>query len=67
MSSKDTNNIIKSGIGQGISTAAGELQKFYLQLAEQTLPVIEVGATKNCTLVVSEGVTLEIKEQHLSG
>jgi hypothetical protein len=26
-----------------------------------------VGATKNCTLVVSEGVTLEIKEQHLSG
>jgi conjugal transfer pilus assembly protein TraB len=67
MSSTDTKNIIKSGVGQGISTTAGELQKFYLQLAEQTLPVIEVGATKNCTLVVSEGVNLEIKEQHLSG
>ena len=67
MSSTDTKNIIKSGVGQGISTAASELQKFYLQLAEQTLPVIEVGATKNCTLVVSEGVNLEIKEQHLSG
>jgi conjugal transfer pilus assembly protein TraB len=67
LSSKDTKNIVKSGVGQGISTAAGELQKFYLQLAEQTLPVIEVGATKNCTLVVSEGVSLEIKEQHLSG
>jgi len=67
LSSTDTKNIIKSGVGQGISTAASELQKFYLQLAEQTLPVIEVGATKNCTLVVSEGVNLEIKEQHLSG
>ena len=67
LSSTDTKNIVKSGVGQGISTAAGELQKFYLQLAEQTLPVIEVGATKNCTLVVSEGVSLEIKEQHLSG
>lgn len=67
LSSTDTKNIIKSGVGQGISTAAGELQKFYLQLAEQTLPVIEVGATKNCTLVVSEGVSLEIKVQNLSG
>ena len=67
LSSTDSKNIIKSGVGQGISSAAGDLQKFYLQLAEQTLPVIEVGATKNCTLVVSEGVSLEIKEQHLSG
>ena len=61
----DTRSMVKAGIGKGISTAAKELQKFYLQLAEQTLPVIEVGSTKTVTLVISEGVNLEIKKQNL--
>ncbi|NVM20472.1 MAG: conjugal transfer protein TraB [Desulfobacterales bacterium] len=60
----DTKNVTKAGIGKGISQAAKELQKFYLQLAEQTLPVIEVGATKSVTLVISEGVDIEIKKQN---
>ena len=60
----DTKNVAKAGVGKGVSQAANELQKFYLQLAEQTLPVIEVGATKSVTLVISEGVDLEIKKQN---
>jgi len=55
-------DVLKSGLGTGIANAAGELQKVYLQLAEQTLPVIECGATKNVTVVISEGVQLKIKE-----
>ena len=55
-------DILKAGAGSGIAQAASELQKFYLELARQSLPVIEVGATKNVTLVVSEGVDLEIRE-----
>ena len=65
ISSTDIANISRSAIGGGISSAATELQKFYLQLAEQTLPVIEVGATKDVTVVISEGVHLEIKEQRV--
>ena len=61
----DTKHVIKAGAGKGIAQAAKELQKFYLQLAEQTLPVIEVGATKNVTMVISEGVNLEIKKQNV--
>lgn len=61
---EDTKAVTKAGIGKGISEAAKELQKFYLQLAEQTLPVIEVGATKSVTLVISEGVNLDIKKQN---
>ena len=57
----DTTNIIRGGIGGGISGAANELQKFYLQLARQTLPIIQVGATKTVTVVISEGVNLEVK------
>ncbi|MEM3580392.1 MAG: TraB/VirB10 family protein [Candidatus Bathyarchaeia archaeon] len=49
-------------LGAGIQQAAQNLQKFYLELAQQTIPVIEIQATRNVTLVVSEGVELEIKE-----
>jgi len=61
----DSKNVLKAGAGKGIAQAAKELQKFYLQLAEQTLPVIEVGATKNVTMVISEGVNLEIQKQNI--
>ncbi|MBF0121636.1 MAG: conjugal transfer protein TraB [Desulfobacterales bacterium] len=62
-SQTDASTIARGGIGKGISTAASELQKFYLQLAEQTLPVVEVGATKDLTIVISKGVDLMIKEK----
>ena len=61
----DPNQVVKAGVGSGISTAATELQKFYLELAKQTMPVVEVGATKDITLVISEGVELEIKDGKL--
>ncbi len=64
-SNTDTKNILKLGIGSGISKAAEELQKFYLELASQTLPIIEVGATKDLTLVISEGVILKLKTQRV--
>lgn len=65
ISETDTTNIARAGIGSGIATAANEIQKFYLELAEQTLPVVEVGATKQLTIVISEGVGLQIKEQRV--
>jgi conjugal transfer pilus assembly protein TraB len=54
--------VLQAGAGQGISNAAKEISKFYLDLARQTMPVIEVGAVRDVTLVISEGVELEIKE-----
>ena len=33
-----------------------------MELAKQTMPLIEVGATKPVTLVISEGINLEIKK-----
>ena len=65
LSKTDLENIAKAGLGRGISQATQELQKFYMELARQTLPVVEVGATKKVTLVVSEGVNLEIKDQKI--
>lgn len=58
----EPSEILKAGAGGGIAQGALELQKFYLELAKQSLPVIEVGATKNVTLVISEGAELEIRD-----
>ena len=60
-SDTDTKNIVKGGLGGGVSKSADQLEKFYLQLAEQTLPIIQVGATKTVTVVISEGINLEVK------
>lgn len=62
LSTLDTGKIAQAAVGGGIQQAAQNLQKFYLELAQQTIPVIEIQATRNVTLVVSEGVELEIKE-----
>lgn len=58
----DMSQMALAGLGQGVSNAANDLGKFYLELAKQTMPVIEVGGSKRVTLVFSEGVTLKVKE-----
>ena len=55
----------KNALGSGLSTGFKDIQKFYLDLAKQTMPVIEVGASKSVTLVIGEGVNLPFKK--LSG
>jgi conjugal transfer pilus assembly protein TraB len=55
-------DIGKVAVGQGIAQASQDLKKFYLDLAKQAMPVVEVGATKVVTLVISEGVSLSIKD-----
>jgi conjugal transfer pilus assembly protein TraB len=63
----DTDDIARAAVGKGIASGFAELQRFYLELARQSMPVIEVGATKTITLVVSEGVELEIKNYCVGG
>lgn len=55
-------DLAAAGLGSGISNAFKEVQKFYLELAHQTLPVIEIGAARPITLVVTKGAQLEIKK-----
>jgi len=58
----DSAQIGKYAIGGGLSEGANSLSDFYMTLAKQSTPVIEVGATKKITVIVSEGKELEIKE-----
>lgn len=65
--STDTSDIFRSAAGKGIAKSSHKLSDFYMKLAEQSLPVIEVGATKRVTLVVSQGVELKIKKVCVGG
>jgi conjugal transfer pilus assembly protein TraB len=58
----DTGQVTKYSIGGGLSKGATSLHDFYLSLAKQATPVIEVGAAKEITVVISEGKELSIRE-----
>ncbi len=61
--SVDTSQIAKYSLGGGLSEGADSLHDFYLTLAKQATPVIEVGAAKKITVVISEGKELTIRER----
>lgn len=58
----DPSEVTKSALGGGLSTASKELQEFYMNLAKASMPVLEVGNSKPCTVIISQGVNLEVKE-----
>lgn len=57
----------RAGVGKGISTAARSISQFYLDMARQAFPVIEVGAGKRVVVVFDEGVELHIRKHCLGG
>jgi len=59
----NTDEAAKAGAGRGISQAGHDLEKFLLDLGKQAIPAVEVGAMRPVTVVISEGVDLEIKEK----
>lgn len=58
----NTGDALQYGAGSGLASAFKDTQKFYLDLAKQALPVIEVGATKDVSLVIEEGIMLELRD-----
>ena len=57
----DADDAAKTGIAGGLSKSSDKLTDFYLDLARQAGPIVEVGAAKDVVVVIQEGVTLEIK------
>jgi conjugal transfer pilus assembly protein TraB len=62
-SSVSSSDIAQYGAATGAASALKEVSKFYLDLAKQTMPVIEIGATRNITIVIEEGTSLDIRDQ----
>ncbi|MEM3265253.1 MAG: TraB/VirB10 family protein [Thermoplasmata archaeon] len=60
-------DIAKQGIGGGIYTASNQIAAFYLSLAKQSIPVVEIGAGKKVTIVVSQGEMLKLMDYCVGG
>ena len=57
----DVGDAAGAGVAGGLSKSSDKLTDFYLDLARQAGPIVEVGAAKDVVVVIQEGVSLEIK------
>ena len=48
-------NIGQAAVGQGLTNAANNLSQFYIKMANSMVPVVEVGAGRNLTIVITKG------------
>ncbi|MBX0310776.1 MAG: TraB/VirB10 family protein [Sulfurihydrogenibium sp.] len=55
----DPNQIAKYGVAQGIASGTNELVKYYLDLAKQLFPVVEINAGREADFVFLKGVKLD--------
>lgn len=49
----------RAGVGTGVGKALDRLAQYYIKLAEQTFPVIEVDAGREIDVVITKGVRIE--------
>jgi len=52
----------KAAIGSSISAGAKDVRTLFLQLARQSSPIIEIGAAKQISVIITELVVLNIQE-----
>lgn len=53
------NDAMKAGIGSGVGKALDRLAQYYIKLAEQTFPIIEIDAGREIDVVLTKGVRIE--------
>jgi conjugal transfer pilus assembly protein TraB len=51
---------LRSGVGSGVGRALDRLAQYYIKLAENTFPVIEVDAGREIDVVITRGVRIEL-------
>ena len=49
----------RAGIGSGVGKALDRLAQYYIKLAEQTFPIIEVDAGREIDVVLTKGVRID--------
>ena len=50
---------LRAGVGLGVGRALDRLAEYYIKLAEQTFPVIEVDAGREIDVVITKGVKID--------
>ncbi len=61
IASADSNaDAYRAGVGQGVGKALDRLAQYYIRLAENTFPVIEVDAGRQIDVVITKGVRIDV-------
>ncbi len=58
VSSRSSRDLVKTGIGGGAGEAGRLLAEYYLKLAEEVFPVIEIDAGRRVDVIITEGMEL---------
>lgn len=56
---------LQSGMFQGLSSSASRLADFYLKMADQISPVIEISAGREINIIMTERIVLKTLEEEL--
>lgn len=59
VASSNGSDAMKAGIGGGVGKALDRLAQYYIKLAEQTFPIIEIDAGREVDVVLTKGVRIE--------
>jgi len=54
----------RAGLGNGVGKALDRLAQYYIKLAENTFPVIEVDAAREVDVVITKGVRIDTPMAH---
>ena len=57
-SALDSKTMLKMGIGGGVSKATEKLAEFYMNLAKEMFPVVEIDSGRNVNIILLSGVSL---------
>lgn len=55
-----TSDAYRAGIGTGVGKALDRLAQYYIKLAENTFPVIEIDASREIDVVITKGVRIDV-------
>jgi len=59
-SGSSTSDAYRAGIGTGVGKALDRLAQYYIKLAENTFPVIEIDASREIDVVITKGVRIDV-------
>ncbi|SDJ06016.1 TraB/VirB10 family protein [Pseudomonas abietaniphila] len=55
----DASTILQTGVSKGFSTSANEIAKFYMEMAREMTPVVEIDAGRKVTIMLVKGLELK--------
>lgn len=55
----DASSILQTGVAKGFSTSANEIAKFYMEMAREMTPVVEIDAGRKITIMLVKGIELK--------